>query len=1045
MSFFKNFFKNNKTKVPTCNFAFEKFQLPPSQCSTFYAAMSAFLDNEKNNGSDDSDFTEREDELYQKFLEYTDSCQTFIIKCTDPDGNILPLSQWSVLADEEQLRTVQRLQSLIDCGAAAWNEEQASVMIPDAVLAVGMPYEMWPHLGLPDMSGESLAIEHESSPYLANFSIDYIFYSERRRRLIAPVRQGLLFKTSSAVTHLLPPETYIVAETIDQLLRERSQRQIDPKFAWARADAVLSACEAVKNAVAEFSHAKLLTGYRFTAELNDDGTIVPVVIRPKRAGDDDFIPLLLKKEKEAFVKYLNSDMKLSGHVPVGKDTYLFMPKDTLLLLEAVRKINKGSAQDRLSFLANPAHKLASLIDDPAIKPDSLEEIISNVFVETPEFCSDRVKALGPWQKETCSFVKTIPADWFGDTDDRVGVLLDGEFLWLSETELRRIIEKAKKALAQGLDTVEINGTETPLETVQIEELEKCLDKFGKLINEDPRLDDDGEVDGTSRQGKDKSAELNLGQDEQKILFGPDLKRNLHALEYNAQFTKRQPWQHQLSSLNAAGCSLLPHQQECLAWLCSLWNLGCPGALLADDMGLGKTIECLAFLAWIAEGNLLDDKNKPALIIAPAGLRANWLEEGAKWLGERFGKGVHLTSGVISKLKTLPLTEQCEQLEDKFWTVTSYETVRIHQDFFVCHKWGLIVLDEAQKIKTPNSLSTECIKSLKSEFVLAMTGTPVENSFMDLWSIMDAAIPGIMGSAKEFADKWCDDSKIDSSGKQLHDLLLGKNPDQKLCLMMRRLKTDRLKNLPLKAEEITHVIMPPQQAEAYAKALEAAKKDSGEQKNGIALLHNLMSIALMPRRLGCNGNDEITDQDIASSARLTALFKILDEIHEKNEKAVIFVLHLELQACLARKICKRYKMDHIPGIINGSMEAQARQRVVKDFQDPLKKDCFDCVVLTGRAAGTGLTLTAGNHVIHLERWWNPAVEDQCSARCWRIGQEKDVIVHIPVSEFPGGKIKTVDEVLHNFLETKRQRSQSVLMPYQNKNAQAEIVTELMRKS
>ena len=152
-----------------------------------------------------------------------------------------------------------------------------------------------------------------------------------------------------------------------------------------------------------------------------------------------------------------------------------------------------------------------------------------------------------------------------------------------------------------------------------------------------------------------------------------------------------------------------------------------------------------------------------------------------------------------------------------------------------------------------------------------------------------------------------------------------------------------------------------------------------------------------------------------------------------------MLHVALQRALAKKIQQHYQLDKEPGIINGAMLAAARQRVVREFQRPEKAGQFDVVILTSRAAGTGLTLTAANHVVHLERWWNPAVEDQCSDRCWRIGQTKDVIVHIPIAAFPGNGLETFDEKLQVFLTAKRARSQSVLMPSNDNAFAGELMT------
>ena len=255
------------------------------------------------------------------------------------------------------------------------------------------------------------------------------------------------------------------------------------------------------------------------------------------------------------------------------------------------------------------------------------------------------------------------------------------------------------------------------------------------------------------------------------------------------------------------------------------------------------------------------------------------------------------------------------------------------------------------------------------------------------------------------------------------------------LMMRRLKTERLKNLPAKQTKVVPALMPERQRQAYQAILDARRNDpENPQNTPLAVLSRLADCSLLPEPLF--DSTVLTDELIQGSARLTAFFQILDGIAAKQEKVVVFVQHFDVQTVIAQAIQARYKLDHVPGKINGRMATEARQKVVTAFQNGLPG--FDAVVLTGRAAGTGLTLTAANHVIHLERWWNPAVEDQCSDRVYRIGQTKDVTIHIPLAMRSASDVQSFDATLNASLEKKRSRSTSVLLPSQPSNGDQDFM-------
>lgn len=1069
---------NNQTAEYTTNLSIpkaEKISISIDELRSMSANALRVLTNDTEDADliDDENSPQISDKakLYRQFLTKTRCTGAFRI-CL----NEKPIEEWQAYVPAEYTEGVHTLITLLDYGEALWDESQSSLIVPDVVIA-GIDPRIWPMMGLPPLGAESIAIDAEGTPYSNNFKINLAFISDKRR-LIRPTRCGIQITFGGRPAHLLPPEVFIVAETIEAYKADVADSEGDRNFAWAEAMSVLSMSSAIAKAVAGISHAKLLTAVRVTAELDEHGVLRPVVLRPKGiAGqNEDFLPLLLKGEKKDFVQFLDSGMPINGHVPLGDGTYLFMPPDTQHVVEAIRDINHANPDERMRFLENPRQAIMKALARAGVRDDSLDDLVNFTFVETPEFISDRVKALGPWQRQTLSFMRPIKTDWYADSAERAGLVLHGQFFCLTQPELEKLIQDVRNACARGDELVKVKDTMIPVESINLTSLEQCCREVFPKKPEKKGNSENSPYDANRKDAKDDD------DGSKHVQFGPDIKRNLEALEFKAELIKRNPWHHSLSTLSS-GLSLLPHQKEALSWMSDLWNKGVPGGLLADDMGLGKTIECLSFAAWLAEGMKAADSSLPALIIAPAGLLDNWLNEGQKWLGESYGKGLDLSAGSVRRMMKLSLTERTALLEACTWAVTTYESVRNQQEFFFQQNWGLIVLDEAQRIKNPTALLTECIKGLKSEFLLAMTGTPVENSFIDLWSILDAAVPGVLGSAKSFSNQFCqgeDMASTESAGRKLNALLLGeysvKNPcrddshhqnsnfeaSRNIQLMLRRLKTDRLKDLKAKIEKVYRVPMPPEQAAAYQKVLNLRNSALTNKVSmpGLQLLQMLSAACLSPKKISAGskkqeGNDKVfpvtfpsfvlSDEDIANSARFTALFQILDEVKKKNEKAVVFVLHVALQRALAKKIQQYYKLEKEPGIINGTMLAAARQRVVREFQRPDKVGQFDVVILTSRAAGTGLTLTAANHVVHLERWWNPAVEDQCSDRCWRIGQTKDVVVHIPIATFPGNGLETFDEKLQAFLAAKRVRSQSVLMPSNDNAFTGELMTAVFGDS
>lgn len=439
--------------------------------------------------------------------------------------------------------------------------------------------------------------------------------------------------------------------------------------------------------------------------------------------------------------------------------------------------------------------------------------------------------------------------------------------------------------------------------------------------------------------------------------------------------------------------------------------------------------------------------KPVLIVAPVGLLRNWeaehethiLPPGVGELLRAYGPSLKdLKKSHHGELESGQSVLDRDAMQRSDWILTSYETLRDYQISFGLIPFSIVVFDEAQKIKTPGTLMTDAAKAVNAEFTIAMTGTPVENRLADLWCIADTAQPGILGDLKSFSRKY--ESEVSEQNLLTLKERIWHTGSNKGSpgLMIRRMKEDALDALPKKHIHPLHTEMPNHQADAYNNAVTQAHKASG---SGILqALHHLRSVSLHP--FINQASDLQSDDDyIRSSARLVATIKVLDEVKAKGEKALIFLESLDMQDAMELPLIlkNRYHLESLPLVINGTVAVLDRQKRVELFQS---RDGFDVMLLSPRAGGVGLTLTAANHVIHLSRWWNPAVEDQSTDRVYRIGQQRDVHVYYPIAVHPEFREHSFDIKLHDLIERKRVLSKSLLVP---PTASADEINELFTQT
>jgi SNF2 family DNA or RNA helicase len=359
-------------------------------------------------------------------------------------------------------------------------------------------------------------------------------------------------------------------------------------------------------------------------------------------------------------------------------------------------------------------------------------------------------------------------------------------------------------------------------------------------------------------------------------------------------------------------------------------------------------------------------------------------------------------------------------------------LRDHDRDFGSVRFAAMVLDEAQKVKTPGIRLTDAVKAMNADFRVALTGTPVENRLADLWCIVDGVAPGHLGDLRRFSASYETSPTVERLAelKASLDRPFGGRPP----LLLRRLKEDRLPDLPPRCDAISRAEMRGVQLVAYEEAVALGRSDQGAGRV-LEALQRLRAVSLHPEADAAVGDAEW----IVGSARLGLALEALDAIAEKGERALVFLDDLTMMARLAGLLQRRFRLPAAPMTISGKVAGAARQARVDRFQEA--PGGFDVMLLSPRAGGVGLTLTRANHVIHLARWWNPAVEDQCTGRVLRIGQELPVTVHVPLAVLPDGK-PSFDENLHTLLERKRRLMRDALMP---PDAQPNDLAAMLRDS
>lgn len=728
-----------------------------------------------------------------------------------------------------------------------------------------------------------------------------------------------------------------------------------------------------------------------------------------------------------------------------------------------------------NVLANkriPVDKVAEFIATPTAFLDA-------ALVNLDVGFSIRVAGVGRLQHMDFGGLDTKQHDWFAlDTRPSPPEALSG--LIQSLEELQRFEELLQAASEQGATTLTFDD-----ETIDISNTE-AVDQQIEIIKQrmDGNPEDEGIVSGEPEITEKTTERVAV------------ILKEVDAIHATLQDKASQATLQALVEWSRYARTPFPHQQEGIEWMLKLLEVALnedpeelyrlQGCLLADDMGLGKT-----YMTLVAVGEYLHRQRhrgkaeKPILVVAPLSLLENWEDEVAKTYNSvpfrdlvvlqagRDLSNFRIQGAVRESVQLASLADENGMLDeqsiryalavgpeagvhrldmDRRIVLTTYQTLRDYQ-FSLCRiDWGMVIFDEAQNIKNPNTLQTRAAKGLKADFKLLATGTPVENSLGDFWCLLDTAQPGLLGNWRHYRDSWIKPIlDADESERDLVRSEIGEKLRHTVgTFMLRRIKEDQLKGLPSKTilggvpqsdcqQQRYHPelgrVMTGMQLHAYDNVLDdyRGRKVSAGNMQGAALaaLSRLRSISLHPR---LDDETSLYSQDakharilMQQSGKLAIVLELLDRIRSQNEKVILFMMTKRLQRVLKLWLDQIYGLD--VAIINGDTKAVAnkvedmtRKKLISQFEE---KPGFNALIMSPVAAGVGLTVVGANHVIHLERHWNPAKEAQASDRVYRIGQLKPVFIHLPTLTHP--QYDAFDVHLDRLLRGKLMLKDAVVTP------------------
>ncbi|YAR62727.1 DEAD/DEAH box helicase [Bacillus cytotoxicus] len=454
-----------------------------------------------------------------------------------------------------------------------------------------------------------------------------------------------------------------------------------------------------------------------------------------------------------------------------------------------------------------------------------------------------------------------------------------------------------------------------------------------------------------------------------------------------------------SSLQA---TLRPYQEHGVSWLLYLRELGF-GALLADDMGLGKSIQTITYLLYVKENKL---QTGPALIVAPTSVLGNWQKE-----FERFAPHLKVILHYGSNRAKGEAFKEFLQGADV--VLTSYALSQLDEEELSTLCWDSIILDEAQNIKNPHTKQSKAVRKLKANHKIALTGTPMENRLAELWSIFDFLNHGYLGSLGQFQRRFVTPIEKDRDEAKIQQVQRFISP-----FLLRRTKQDQTValNLPDKQEQKAYCPLTGEQASLYEQLVQDTLKNV-ENLNGIER-RGFILLMLNKLKQICNHpalylKEDVPKDIVQRSMKMQTLMDLIENIKNQNESCLIFTQYIGMGHMLQTVLEETFGQRVL--YLNGSVPKKERDKMIEQFQNRT----YDIFILSLKAGGDRAKLNGTNHVIHYDRWWNPAVENQATDRAYRIGQKRFVHVHKLITT------GTLEEKIDEMLERKQSLNNAVI--------------------
>ncbi len=668
------------------------------------------------------------------------------------------------------------------------------------------------------------------------------------------------------------------------------------------------------------------------------------------------------------------------------------------------------------FFANPMSHFEELDID-----DSIKEELENVVLAK----GYRIIGIGkPYNGYFGSVKIDTPLSKVLKADPSFVFAIDkdeaNEFIEENKHDLIEVKHKLKTAIENKVDSIVIADRNF---------LNYELTTYLTMVNKHIKKQASGGRESTTKDNKEV------------LLIDPNDNDNIEFQSHNNKSLEAISIDNKDEDSNYLNFDFTPYKHQVIAlnWMIDLYSNKYNGCLLADDMGLGKTFEVISFIDYLLRKN----SKAKILIVAPTVLINNWKNEFENSLKtiDRYGikiirgkntaldKLSSITTGARTEAEVLNDLDVVNFLEDNNIYITTYKTLQKYQFSWVTNAVNLdcIVYDEAQNIKNPNTLQTQAAKAVSSNediFNILMSGTPIENELRDLWCLFDLFDPSFFGSWKNFRNMY-----VSKENDNLESLLRTKISNY----MLRRMKNDIVEGLPTKyepkldTESPSHypalsTILTEKEVVDYIEIVNSSKESLSKLRD--LRLYSLHPILLEKDKL--LNIDELVNQDILNQfSKTKKLLSLLEEIKKKDEKVIIFVISKSMQLLLQYTLRTPLGLGEISVINGDNNKSNTMHTKLDNFK---KKQGFNVIILSPLAAGVGLTINEANHVIHLERHWNPAKEDQASDRVYRIGQTKDVYIHHIISKLPDEmKKRSFDEGLNQLIMNKKTLSNDTLIP------------------